>query len=101
KRSALGSRGRCFPGPLRRSLRLHQWAKNLLVFAPVVLGGKAADLSAWLSALLGFFALGFVASATYIINDLWDLPSDRRHWTKRMRPFDVARRWHHYTAKRL
>jgi 4-hydroxybenzoate polyprenyltransferase len=67
-------------------LRLHQWAKNLLVFAPLVLGGKAADLSAWLSALLGFFALGFVASATYIINDLWDLPSDRRHWSKRMRP---------------
>jgi 4-hydroxybenzoate polyprenyltransferase len=71
---------------LRRSLRLHQWAKNALVFAPLVLGGKASDLSAWLSALLGFFALGFVASATYIVNDLWDLPSDRRHWSKRMRP---------------
>jgi 4-hydroxybenzoate polyprenyltransferase len=71
---------------LRRSLRLHQWAKNLLVFAPLVLGGKGSDLSAWLSALLGFFALSFVASATYIINDLWDLPSDRRHWSKRMRP---------------
>jgi 4-hydroxybenzoate polyprenyltransferase len=71
---------------LRRSLRLHQWAKNALVFAPLVLGGKAADLSAWLSALLGFFALGFVACATYIVNDLWDLPSDRRHWSKRMRP---------------
>jgi 4-hydroxybenzoate polyprenyltransferase len=71
---------------LRRSLRLHQWAKNALVFAPLVLGGKAGDLSAWLNALLGFFALSFVASATYIVNDLWDLPSDRRHWSKRMRP---------------
>jgi 4-hydroxybenzoate polyprenyltransferase len=71
---------------LRRSLRLHQWAKNALVFVPLVLGGKAGDLSAWLNALLGFFALGFVASATYIVNDLWDLPSDRRHWSKRMRP---------------
>jgi len=71
---------------LRRSLRLHQWAKNALVFAPLVLGGKSGDLSAWLNALLGFFALGFVASATYIVNDLWDLPSDRRHWSKRMRP---------------
>jgi 4-hydroxybenzoate polyprenyltransferase len=71
---------------LRRSLRLHQWVKNVLVFAPLVLGGKAGDLSAWLNALLGFFALGFVASANYIINDLWDLPSDRRHWSKRMRP---------------
>jgi 4-hydroxybenzoate polyprenyltransferase len=71
---------------LRRSLRLHQWAKNLLVFIPLILGGKAGDASAWLYALMGFFSLGLVASATYIINDLWDLPDDRKHWSKRFRP---------------
>ncbi len=71
---------------LRRSLRLHQWAKNALVFVPLVLGGKALDSTAWLMAVLGFIALGFTASATYIVNDLWDLPSDRRHWSKRFRP---------------
>lgn len=71
---------------MARSLRLHQWAKNALVFVPLMLGGKAGDAAAWVSALLGFLALGIVASATYIINDLWDLPTDRRHWSRRSRP---------------
>jgi 4-hydroxybenzoate polyprenyltransferase len=71
---------------LRRALRLHQWVKNSLVFVPLVLGGKSADLTAWTMALLGFLTLSTAASATYVINDLWDLPSDRRHWSKRARP---------------
>lgn len=81
-----------FPRPpltltvLCRSLRPHQWIKNALVFVPLVLGGKAGDTSAWLNALLGFIALGLAASATYIVNDLWDLPNDRRNWSKRTRP---------------
>ncbi len=71
---------------LRRSLRLHQWAKNALLFIPLVLGGKIFDSAGWMSAALGFLAMGLVASATYVMNDLWDLPSDRRHWSKRYRP---------------
>jgi len=74
-----------FPS-LRRGLRLHQWAKNALVFAPLILGGKVLDPSAWLHALAGFVALSLLASATYLLNDLWDLPEDRRHWSKRRRP---------------
>lgn len=69
-----------------RSFRLHQWAKNALVFVPLVLGGKAADANAWSASVLGFIVLGLAASATYIFNDLWDLPSDRRHWSKQRRP---------------
>jgi 4-hydroxybenzoate polyprenyltransferase len=71
---------------LRRSLRLHQWVKNALLFAPLVLGGKAFDWSAWGKAGIGFLALSSAASGTYIINDLWDLPNDRKHWSKRARP---------------
>lgn len=71
---------------LYRSLRLHQWVKNALVFVPLVLGGMAGNMAAWSNALLGFAALGFAVSATYVINDLWDLPNDRRHWAKRSRP---------------
>jgi 4-hydroxybenzoate polyprenyltransferase len=71
---------------LRRGLRLHQWAKNALIFVPLVLGGKVADPDAWANAALGFLALGLCASATYLINDLWDLPNDRRHWSKQYRP---------------
>ena len=71
---------------LRKTLRLHQWAKNFLIFVPLILGGKMLNAEAWLHALLGFLALGLIASATYIINDLIDLPNDRLHPTKRYRP---------------
>jgi len=74
-----------FPS-LRRGLRLHQWAKNALVFVPLILGGKAHDATAWLHGLAGFTALSLLASATYVLNDLWDLAEDRRHWSKRHRP---------------
>jgi len=83
---AVLARQRCIVSVLRRSLRLHQWAKNALVFVPLVLGGRALESTAWTMAMLGFIALGLAASATYIINDLWDLPSDRRHWSKCLRP---------------
>ena len=68
------------------SLRLHQWAKNLLIFVPLVLAGKNDNLDAWASCLLGFLALGVLASSTYIANDLWDREHDRLHWSKRDRP---------------
>jgi 4-hydroxybenzoate polyprenyltransferase len=71
---------------LRRGLRLHQWAKNALVFVPLVLGGKAHDPKAWLYTLGGFLALSLLASANYVLNDLSDLSEDRRHWSKRARP---------------
>jgi 4-hydroxybenzoate polyprenyltransferase len=71
---------------LIESLRLHQWAKNLLIFLPLVLAGKSESVEAWTSCLLGFVALGVMASSTYVANDLWDLKHDRLHWSKRERP---------------
>jgi hypothetical protein len=56
---------------LRRALRAHQWAKNALIFIPLLLGGKFHDASAWAHASLGFLALSVLASSTYLINDLW------------------------------
>ncbi|MCB1508573.1 MAG: UbiA family prenyltransferase [Hyphomicrobiaceae bacterium] len=69
-----------------KALRVHQWAKNALVFVPLILGGKAFDALAWSEAALAFLALGILASATYLINDLADLADDRRHWSKCRRP---------------
>jgi 4-hydroxybenzoate polyprenyltransferase len=79
-RRALGLNG------LRRGLRLHQWAKNALVFVPLILGGKAMDAAAWTHALEAFLAFSLLASATYLLNDLWDLHEDRQHWSKKHRP---------------
>lgn len=72
-------------------LRLHQWAKNGLIFAPLMLGGLLFDLHAWALAGAGFLALSLLASATYLLNDLFDLADDRRHWSKRNRPLASGR----------
>lgn len=72
---------------LLRALRPHQWAKNLLLFAPIVLAQQLGDLSRLLAVGLGFIAFCAVASAGYLINDLLDIETDRRHATKRRRPF--------------
>lgn len=69
-----------------RQLRLHQWSKNVLVFVPLLLAHRFHDSAAWLAILLAFFGLSIAASATYILNDLFDLGADRRHETKRLRP---------------
>ena len=76
------------PGPevWARTLRVHQWAKNGLVFLPMVLSHQYGSALAWLVCALGFMALSLVASGTYILNDLLDLPNDRRHRSKRGRP---------------
>ena len=86
-------------GALRKAMRLHQWAKNILVF--VVPGLVLSDLTGLdlLRLVAGFIFFGLMASGTYILNDLFDIPDDRRHATKRFRqiadgrlevPFAVA-----------
>lgn len=70
-----------------RAARPHQWAKNVLVFLPVVGAHRVSDPGALLSAALAFVAFGLVASAVYVVNDVVDLEADRRHPTKRHRPF--------------
>jgi 4-hydroxybenzoate polyprenyltransferase/phosphoserine phosphatase len=69
-----------------RAMRPHQWAKNLLIFLPLLLS-HALDIGRLLIALLAFCCFSLTASATYIVNDLLDIESDRRHPNKRFRPF--------------
>lgn len=70
---------------LASALRLHQWAKNLLLFAPLVLGGAIGNATAMTNTVLAFLAFGLLASSTYLLNDVADLASDRRHATKKKR----------------
>jgi 4-hydroxybenzoate polyprenyltransferase len=88
---AIGSDAPSLFRELARSLRLHQCVKNLLVFVPVILGGRLSDRSEVLNILVAFVALTFVASGTYLINDVWDRPEDRKHWSKRYRPIAAGR----------
>jgi 4-hydroxybenzoate polyprenyltransferase len=74
------------PVALAKALRVHQWAKNLLVFLPLLLAHSLRP-GPVLAALAAFFCFCFTASATYIFNDLLDLETDRVHLHKRRRAF--------------
>jgi len=69
-----------------KAIRLHQWAKNVLIFVPLLLS-HALVLPRISAAILAFFCFSLTASATYIVNDLLDIEADRRHARKRKRPF--------------
>ncbi|MEX3784489.1 UbiA family prenyltransferase [Paraburkholderia sp. BR14374] len=75
-----------WPGTWAKSLRLHQWLKNLLIFVPLLAAHQLSDAALVVSALLAFFAFGVCASSVYLLNDLLDLEDDRHHPTKRKRP---------------
>ncbi len=80
------------PSPSRivaliRALRPHQWAKNALLFLPVVLADEGVRLINVLHAAAGFAAFSLCASAGYVLNDLVDVDADRAHRSKRSRPF--------------
>lgn len=77
-------------GPLKpalKAMRLHQWAKNLLLFLVPMLIIDRTTAQDGIALLWGFLAMGLLASATYILNDLSDIASDRAHSTKSKRPF--------------
>jgi 4-hydroxybenzoate polyprenyltransferase len=71
-----------------RALRPLQWAKNLLLFVPLALTPhEMGDQAKQLAALLACVSFSLCASAGYVLNDLMDRDADRRHPTKRHRPF--------------
>lgn len=71
---------------LFRSLRPHQWLKNLLVFVPILTSHHLDRVPELLSALLTAIAFSLTSSAIYLLNDLLDLAHDRNNAEKRKRP---------------
>ncbi len=70
-----------------KALRVHQWAKNVLVFIPVVASHQLTHRPLLVHAVLAFLSFSLTASSVYILNDCLDLSSDRRHPRKKSRPF--------------
>jgi 4-hydroxybenzoate polyprenyltransferase len=71
---------------LVRSLRPHQWAKNLFVLAPLVFAHGLLVGDLLLRGLAAFACFCAASSAVYLFNDLCDREADRRHPLKRHRP---------------
>jgi 4-hydroxybenzoate polyprenyltransferase/phosphoserine phosphatase len=72
---------------LWRALRPHQWAKNVLVFAPLIAAHRLFDLTAVSASVVAFTAFSLCASAIYVVNDILDIEADRLHPRKKHRPF--------------
>ncbi len=90
--SNLGVIGEVFAQPhshfraFTRAMRMHQWAKNALIFVPLLASHRFLEGQIVWHGIVAFFAFGACASSVYLLNDLLDLPDDRQHPTKRDRP---------------
>jgi 4-hydroxybenzoate polyprenyltransferase len=67
-------------------MRPKQWVKNILIFAGVVFDRKLGDPEALLVTVQGAVLFSLLASAIYILNDIFDLEADRQHPIKKHRP---------------
>jgi decaprenyl-phosphate phosphoribosyltransferase len=89
-----GRRGGVWRG-LVKTLRPHQWVKNLFVLAPMFFHkdvflataqGPALNLTVTARALAASAVFCLLAGAIYTLNDIADVAADRVHPVKRFRP---------------
>jgi 4-hydroxybenzoate polyprenyltransferase len=69
-----------------RSLRPHQWTKNLVVFAAPALSKHLFERGPLEKSVLGFVIFCALSGTVYLLNDVADLERDRLHPRKRLRP---------------
>lgn len=69
-----------------RLLRPRQWIKNLGIFAAITFSGTLFDPDIFRKVFLGFIVFCSLSSASYIINDIFDVEKDRLHPFKKFRP---------------
>lgn len=73
--------------PALKALRAYQWVKNALLWLPIFLAHEMQNASKLTAVSIAFVCFCAIASSTYMLNDLLDIESDRRHPRKRERPF--------------
>ena len=67
-------------------MRLHQWIKNLILFAALLFGKKLMDPTLLGKNILAFLLFSLVASGQYVLNDYLDRKEDSLHPEKKHRP---------------
>lgn len=76
---------------LLKTMRPKQWAKSVFLLAALVFDRKLTNLDAILHTLAGVAIFSLIVSVVYIINDIADVESDRKHPTKRNRPIAAGK----------
>jgi 4-hydroxybenzoate polyprenyltransferase len=75
-----------WPAVLMRSMRVHQWVKNVLIFLPLIASHRIFEPDLLPLILAAFASFCLCASGIYLVNDLVDLEADRQHHRKKNRP---------------
>ena len=78
-------------GGVVRTLRPHQWVKNVFVLAPVVFAREIFEPVLLSRAASAFGVFCLLAGAVYAMNDVADVDADRTHPVKRYRPIAAGR----------
>ncbi len=68
------------------TLRPQQWVKNLLLFAGLIFSQNFSNLNLLLTSLAAFGLFCLLSSSIYVVNDIIDVESDRKHPLKSNRP---------------
>lgn len=68
------------------ALRPTQWLKNLVLFAALAFNGQLFNQILLEKVVFGIISFCLLSSASYLINDLKDLPYDKKHPVKKYRP---------------
>ncbi|MFH1244173.1 MAG: UbiA prenyltransferase family protein [bacterium] len=69
-----------------KSIRVTQWVKNVVVFAPIIFSGFLFVPGYFTRVVWAFMLFCLLSSAIYLFNDIIDIPSDRLHPFKKLRP---------------
>lgn len=69
-----------------RLVRPRQWIKNFALFASITFSGELFNYPLLQTVALGFIVFCGLSSATYIINDIFDVKKDKLHPFKKFRP---------------
>ncbi|MBU2632249.1 decaprenyl-phosphate phosphoribosyltransferase [Patescibacteria group bacterium] len=69
-----------------RLLRPRQWIKNFALFAAITFTGELFNPYVFEKVFLAFVSFCALSSATYVINDIFDIRKDRMHPFKKFRP---------------
>lgn len=80
------TRPRSLVGGIVRSLRPHQWVKNVFVLAPLFFSKAFLIPEKLALGLLAALLFSLASGAVYLLNDVFDVDKDRNHPVKKNRP---------------
>ncbi len=79
------------PRLIKKQLRVNQWIKNLLIAVPLIAAHQVKNFDLVFSTILAMISFSLIASMVYVMNDMLDVENDRKHPTKKERPFASGR----------